>query len=69
MEFWFVRNFVTTARMSVKGKMIIYFSGKLLAVQSEGDFKGNLIEALHKAANDSKKNFALFEKAVKQRLE
>jgi len=43
-------------------------SGKLLAVQSEGDFRGQLMEGLHKAANDAKNNFELFELAVTKRF-
>ena len=44
------------------------FSGKMLAVQSEGDFRGQLMPGLHKAANDAKGNFELFERAVTHRL-
>ena len=49
-------------------KVNFHFSGKLLAVQSEGDFRGQLIEGLHKAANDAKTNFELFELAVTKRF-
>ena len=37
-------------------------------MESEGDFRGQLMEGLHKAANDAKQNFDLFEKAVTQRF-
>ena len=40
----------------------------MLAVQSEGDFRGQLMPGLHKAANDAKGNFELFERAVTRRL-
>ena len=43
-------------------------SGKMLAVQSEGDFRGQLMPGLHKAANDAKSNFELFERAVTGRF-
>ena len=39
-------------------------TGKLLAVQSEGNFQGQLVNALHKAANSSKPIFELFEEWI-----
>lgn len=43
-------------------------SGKLLAVQSDGNFHGNLEKALHIAANVSHQLFDVFTKAVTTRL-
>ncbi|CBY20841.1 unnamed protein product [Oikopleura dioica] len=44
-------------------------TGKLLAVQSDGDFQGHLMDALHKAANSAKPVFNLFQDAVQKRLQ
>lgn len=43
-------------------------SGKLLAVQSDGNFKGQLVTALHKAANAAKPLFDVLQEAVSKRL-
>ena len=55
----------------MKGSIHAVFSrtGKLLAVQSDGDFQGHLMDALHKAANSAKPVFNLFQDAVQKRLQ